>query len=68
MASAVWRFFTDSGSTTASKVIAAVVAIVVCAMLAGTNEPTWAISVINAVCRNKADLPLMLGPVRMMIC
>ena len=35
---------------------------------AGTKLPVCAIRVINAVCRSKALLPLMLGPVRMMIC
>ena len=34
-ASAVWRAMTDSGTTTASRVMAAVVAVVVCAMMAG---------------------------------
>ena len=34
-ATAVWLWATDSTSTTASRVIAAVVAIVICAMLAG---------------------------------
>lgn len=34
-ASAVWRAVTDSGTTTASRVMAGVVAVVVCAMLAG---------------------------------
>lgn len=34
-ATAIWLWSTDSTSTTASKVIAAIVAIVVCAMLAG---------------------------------
>ena len=38
------------------------------AALAGTNEPIWAINVMRAVWRSKADLPLMLGPVIMRIC
>ena len=39
-----------------------------CADLAGTNEPIWAITAIRAVCLSRADLPDMFGPVRMMIC
>ena len=38
------------------------------ASAAGTNEPICAISTIRAVCRSRADLPDMLGPVIMMIC
>ena len=34
-ASAIWRAATDSGTTSASRVMAGVVAVVVCAMLAG---------------------------------
>jgi hypothetical protein len=30
---------------------------------AGTNEPVWARMAIRAVCRNRVDLPAMLGPV-----
>ncbi len=35
---------------------------------AGTKEPIWAMSTMRAVCRSRADLPAMLGPVMMMIC
>ena len=35
---------------------------------AGTKEPAWAISTMSAVWRSRADLPAILGPVRMMIC
>ena len=35
---------------------------------AGTKQPIWAISVIKAVWRNRADLPAMFGPVMIMIC
>ncbi|MNY41779.1 hypothetical protein D3C86_1766180 [compost metagenome] len=35
---------------------------------AGTKLPIWVIRVINAVCLNMALLPLIFGPVRMMIC
>ena len=34
----------------------------------GTKLPICAINVINAVCLSMALLPLMFGPVRMMIC
>ena len=34
---------------------------------AGTNDPTCAISTINAVCRRRADFPAMFGPVRIII-
>ena len=35
---------------------------------AGTKEPICAISTMRAVCRSRADLPAMLGPVIIMIC
>ena len=35
---------------------------------AGTKLPICAISTMRAVCRNRADLPAMLGPVIIMIC
>ncbi len=34
----------------------------------GTKEPICAISMMRAVCRSRADLPAMLGPVIIMIC
>ena len=40
----------------------------ICAELAGTKLPIWAIKTIRAVCLRIALLPLMLGPVIMMIC
>ena len=36
--------------------------------LAGTNDPICAMRIISAVCRSRADLPDMLGPVIIMIC
>ena len=39
-----------------------------CALSAGTKHPICAIRVMRAVCRSKADLPAMFGPVIMMIC
>ena len=40
----------------------------ICADLAGTNEPICAMRTMRAVCRSRADLPDMLGPVIIMIC
>ena len=34
-----------------------------CADVAGTNEPIWAINVINATCLIYVDFPAMFGPV-----
>src|SRR6056300_907794 len=39
----------------------------ICANGAGTNEPAWAKSAINAFCRKNVDLPAMFGPVKSQI-
>jgi len=38
------------------------------ALVAGTKLQIWASNDIKAVCRRKADLPDMLGPVIIIIC